>query len=292
MTQPPHDKSRPNRGLGLPFHILATGRFDRAHLRIRHVDEARATTPEIERLIDEEWTRQTALAKLNERLLFNGDMLRYMSHKVIVANDAESCLDLVVGPTCYRDFVGTNLYHGDRVLELGWHRFANPIGTTATLRTADGRIAYGLRSQRVSFHAGHVHTFGGGLEASDRHADGSIDAFASVSRELKEELNLDEHELHDLVCVGLIRDTEIHQPEMLFEARVDLPIDDLRRRWASAESMDEHIAIVELDDQPSAVAPFIRSCELIAPVAFGALAIHGKLAWGDEWFRAFEAEFL
>ncbi len=275
----------------LPFTVLAIGQFGPSQLHARHVDTPRATTDEIERQITEEWTRQTALAKAADRLLFNGDMLRYISHEIGASSDGKPCFNLVVGPTCYRDFVGTNLYHGSRVDELGWHRFSNPVGTTATLRTADGKIVYGLRSQRVSFHAGHVHTFGGALEASDRHPDGSIAAFASVCRELKEELNLEAADLHDLICTGLIRDTQIHQPEMLFEARLEMTMAQLRQRWRSAESADEHVDLVELADAPEAVLPFIKGCELIAPVAIGALFFHGQRNWGDAWTARFVEDY-
>jgi len=194
-------------------------------------------------------------------------------------------LHLTVGPTCYRDFVGTNLFNHHRLGEFSWDLFSNPIGTTATLLTRDGRICYGRRSTRVAYHAGHIHTFGGGLEERDKGPDGSIDPFTSLCRELVEELAIPRHELIDLCCVGLIRDKEIHQPELLFEARLDISAIELRRRWVSAEGKDEHDEIVSIEDQPEAVAPFIRTCGPIAPVAIGALFLHGRRRWGEDWFR-------
>ncbi|HWL93143.1 MAG TPA: hypothetical protein VNT79_06385, partial [Phycisphaerae bacterium] len=146
-------------------------------------------------------------------------------------------------------------------------------------------ICYGLRSARVSYHALHVHTFGGSLEAGDRRPDGRVDPFASVAREIVEELNVRPEELRDLVCAGLIRDREIHQPEMLFEAKIDLTAADLRERWKAAESKDEHDDLVTLPNEPDAVLPFVRSCGLIAPVAVGALFLHGRLRWGEKWFE-------
>jgi len=114
--------------------------------------------------------------------------------------------------------------------------------------------------------------------------DGTIDAFGSVCRELHEELNIAREELRGLLCVGLLRDKEIHQPEMLFEAGVDLTADELRTRWESAESQDEHDDLVTLADKPDAVVPFLNRCGAIAPVAVGALLLHGLLDWGSEWF--------
>ena len=268
----------------LPFVIDAWGRFSPAALRVDFEPLARPSTPQLEALIAEEWDRQVALAKGTDRMLFNGELLRYVRHSIDNGPEGER-FHLTVGPTCFRDFVGTNLYNRHRIDEFGWHRFANPIGTTATLLTRDGRICYGRRSMRVAYHAGHVHTFGGSLEAGDRKVDGTIDAFASVARELTEELGLRPEETRGLVCVGLIRDKEIHQPELLFEARVDLTADEVRERWQTAEAKDEHDVIVTVDDVPDEIVPFIRSCRAIAPVAIGALFIHGLLTWGPEWFE-------
>ncbi len=267
----------------LPFVIDACGRFDAAHVRVSFDPKPRPTTEELDALISAEWERQVALAKGTDKMLFNGALLRYSGQRM-ERGPGGDVFHLVVGPTCYRDFVGTNLFNRHRVEEFGWHRFSNPIGTTATLISSDGRICYGRRSKRVSYHAEHVHTFGGALEESDRRPDGSIDAFASVSREMTEELGLPPEETHGLVCVGLIRDKEIHQPEMLFEARLEMTADELRRRWQTAESKDEHDEIVTLEDKPEAIVPFIKNCGPIAPVAVGALFIHGLLAWGREWF--------
>ena len=268
----------------LPFVVQACGRFPAGRVEIAYEASARPTTAELDAAIATEWERQVALAKGTNRLLFNGELLRYVRHEVRAASGGE-IFSLTVGPTNYRDFVGTNLYNKHRIAEFGWERFANPIGTTGTIISADNRICYGRRWSRGAYRANHVHTVGGALEEADRAADGTIDAFAAVARELEEELGLRREELRDFVCVGMIRDKEIHQPEMLFEARVDLTVDELRARWQTAEAEDEHDEIVSLANEPEAIAPFIESCGPIAPVAVGALFIHGRLSWGADWER-------
>lgn len=257
----------------LPVMIQACGRFPPAQVRVTFDPMPRPTTPELDAAIGAEWDRQVALAAGTQRVLFNGEMLRYVSHRA-----TESTFEMSVGPTCYRDFVGTNLYGQAWLDRVGWQCFSNAVGTTATLVTADSLICYGRRSQRVAFHAGHVHTFGGALELSDRKPDGTVDVFAALLRELREELGIGPGDLDDLTCVGLIRDKEIFQPELLFEARVKLTAVMLKERWKTAESADEHDEIVTLQDKPEAILPFIRSCKLIAPVAIGALLIHGQIA--------------
>ncbi len=276
----------------LPFIIDAFGWFPPERVRVSTVDTPRPTTPALEVLIEKEWAHRLELARQTNGMLFNGPLLRYVDHAV-KSDHSEKALvfHLTVAPTCYRDFVGTNLFNHHRLDEFGWHTFANPIGTTATLITADGLICYGVRSARVSYHASHVHTFGGSFEECDRRPDGTVDPFGSLTREILEELNVRPNELKDLACVGLVRDKEIHQPEMLFEATLDLTAAQLRRRWESAEARDEHDDLVTLPDQPGAIVPFIRSCKRIAPVAIGALFLHGRLRWGEDWFTSAARSF-
>lgn len=266
--------------VSLPYSVLMQGRFPPQRVCIVLDPRERPTTAQLDALIEAEWLPRLADAHRDGRLLFNGELLRYVGHRVLDGR----LFELTVGPTCYRDFVGTNLYNNRRVDEFGWAAFSNPVGTTATLLTADGRICYGRRSMQVAFHAGHVHTFGGALEPGDRDANGAIDVFDSVRRELLEEVGLCPDELESLTCVGLIRDTEILQPELLFEARVPLTTADLIERWTTAEARDEHHELIDLPNEPDAVVPFIRSCGEIAPVAIGALMLHGLHQWGQAWY--------
>ncbi len=265
------------------FDVMAFGRFAPDRLRTGFDPAPRTTTPAIEEMIAAEWDRRVDEARGRNVLLFNGALYRYVAHR-LDGTGAEATLELVVGNTCYRDFVGTNLHNHHRLAEFPWNCFANPIGTTATLMTTDGRIVYGRRSERVAYHASHVHTFGGALEPSDRDNDGHIDAFGSVIRELNEELGLIPEDIREIVAVGLVRDREIRQPELLFEAHVLLSFAELNARWNNAKARDEHVELVALPAQPDAVVPFIRSCGPIAPVAVAGLLLFGRCRWGERWY--------
>lgn len=265
---------------------MALGPFKSERIHVIRESTPRPTTPAMEAMIAGEWERRLADARRAGRLLFNGDLLRYIRHREVHAGDADSTFEMTVGSTCYRDFVGTNLFNQHRLGDFPWESFANPLGTTATLVSSDGRIVYGRRSDRVAYHAGHVHTFGGTLEAADLAADGQVDPFGSVMRELEEEVGLRPGEYEPLIFVGLVRDRDIHQPEMLFETRVNLTHAELIRRWERAEARDEHCELIGVDDDPEAIVPFVRSCGLIAPVAVAGLLLHGRSRWGEAWYRA------
>jgi 8-oxo-dGTP pyrophosphatase MutT (NUDIX family) len=248
-------------------------------------DEPRATLPEIERLIAVEWERRTAQAKETGQILFNGGLARYVGHQV-----GDGCLQITVGPTDYRDFVGTNLYNNRRVEEFGWRRFANPVGTTALIVSADGYIVLGRRSERVAYHGGYLHTIGGALEARDCADPEHIDAFAAVLRELSEEVKITDAEVTSIECIGLARDTEILQPELLFEVRVSVPADDLCVRLDRTDPQQEHVGLEYCPDRPEAVVDFLHDSAPFAPVAAAAMMLRGSLTWGDEWYGAATAE--
>jgi len=276
--------------------VLMQGRFAPDRVRVAFDSTARRTTPALEALIAAEWTPRLEQARESGCVLFNGELLRYIGHRIVPApagtDETEARFEMTVGPTCYRDFVGTNLYNNRRVDEFGWDAFSNPVGTTATLMTADGRICYGRRSLQVAYHAGYVHTFGGALEPGDRNAGGEIDVFDSVRRELHEEVGLTPAECDSLVCVGMIRDSEILQPELLFEAHVPLTALELMQRWELAESRDEHHELVTLADAPDEIVPFMRGCGKIAPVAVGAMMLHGLQRWGQDWHDQAASEWM
>ncbi len=265
----------------VPFTIDAFGEFPPGRVVLHWSDTPRPTTTDLEASIARLWEEKLAEARRRGAMLFNGRLVRWMDHRVI---DGELHLD--VGPTDYRDFVGTNLWNKHRIAELGRHRFANPIGTTATLLSADGWLLYGRRSHRVAYHAGYLHTFGGALEEADVRSGGRIDVFAAVHRELAEELGLGPEHVRELVCVGLIHDHEIWQPEMLFEAKVSLTRDALVRRLDRDDAHQEHTAIEAVRDAPEALVPFIRASAPIAPVTIGAVCLHGRRRWGEEWLAS------
>ena len=85
--------------------------------------------------------------------------------------------------------------------------------------------------------------------------------------------------------MGLLRDKEIHQPELLFEARVDMSSSAIKARWKQAEGRAEHAGLEFFSHQPQAVIDYIQQCDLIAPVASGALFLLGLHEWGMDWYE-------
>ncbi len=278
QAEPAHDAA--------PFIVDAVGPFERGQVSVRWSDERRPTNALLETLIDETWRDKLASAAANKQHLFNGALVRLIDLKVGRSSpQGQAELRLTVGPSDYRDFVGTNLYNAHLLATLGRVCFSNPVGTTATIITRDGWLLYGRRNDRVAYHAGYLHTFGGGLEPADRDEDGSLDMFAALARELREELKVTDREIGSAVCVGVVRDTQIHQPEVLFDVYVSATRADLLERHHPLAEDQEHAAIEGCLDDPDAIVPFITRAGKIAPVAAAALLLHGRLNWGLDWYE-------
>lgn len=271
---------------GAPFTIDATGRFPRRRIAQSWSLRERPTTPEIEAAIARSWLARQRSAAGSQCVLFDGELARLVDFKATLQTDGSATeLNLELAPTCYREFVGTNMENTALVLRENPDALANPLGTSSVVITSDGSLALGRRSDRVAHHAGFVHTFGGMLEAADRREEGGYDVFGSAIRELREELDLRDNEIIDIVATGIVRDRSLLQPELLFEAELRLTRDQLVQRFDPRLSDGEHTRIELLDDQAAAVASFLHDVGPIAPVAQAALLLYGRRRWGNEWYE-------
>lgn len=264
---------------GAPFTVVLFDHYSRDQLTQQWADERRPTTPAIEAAIARTWTTQKALAEKEDHLLYDGALGRLLR---VTASPGR--LELKLGPTCYRDFVGTNVHNAAMVEAENPDALANPLGVSITLTTRDGYLAFGRRSRRVANHAGFLHAFGGMLEEADRCAKG-YDVFGSAVRELCEELGIRKEELEEMTVGGLVRDGTWHQPELLFEATTPMTRSDLSTRFDPASGEAEHTAIEFVHDDPDAIMPFIERATPVTPIAQAAMLLHGRHSWGVTWYE-------
>ncbi|MHC4066573.1 MAG: hypothetical protein ACYSUQ_07955 [Planctomycetota bacterium] len=266
---------------GAPFSIDLAERLEARSVMVRWEVSPWRGTPEFDAMIERTWQERTAAAEQSDQCLYNGDMVRLMGWRM-----HHGMLTLETGPTDYRCFLGTNFYNGHRVGEFGLDAYANPLGTSALVNTADGCLILGRRRLELACHGGYLHAVGGTLGPEDRSADGQLDAFVAMRRELSEELGLGQHEVKELVCTGLIRDRTIHQPELVFEALLTLTRDELLARFDPDEEGQEHTALESCLDEPEAIVPFLANAGQVAPVAVGGLLLHGRHNWGLDWYES------
>lgn len=230
------------------FTILARGVWTPGHVVTTRVPSTRPIIDEVERAIETAWH---AAAKPGVQL-FDGPMCRLESFD---ASPGE--LKLTIAPTSYKPFVGTNLSNPRLADTYGPAVLANPLGASVALTTSDGYLLLGRRGDRVAYYPNRVHPFAGALEPAE--AD---DVFAIVHRELGEELNLPPSDVRDARCLGLARNNEIRQTEIIFAAETRLSLADLERQL----DPDEHDAIWPVATNPAALDAAAAD-PLLTPIA-------------------------
>lgn len=260
------------------FAVEWLGGCERSQVVSEWRDEPRSTTPAVEAVIARIWEAEQAVAELGGRRLFNGKLIRLIESRA----DANT-LTLVLGPTDYRDFLGTNLYHLRDLAASSPPALADALGVSAVVVTRDGFLVLGRRSDRVHFHSGYLHPFGGMVEEADRRG-AAFDVFGAILRELGEELGVRADEIAEIHLLGLVRDRAIRQPELCFETTVALTREELFVRFRALDSNEEHAGLEFVRDEPEAILPFLLKAEPVTPIAAAALLLHGRGRWGEEWY--------
>ena len=249
----------------LKFH--AVGDWGPGGVRLKWTDQStRRTVPEVERIIDETWER---VANKHGVHLFDGPMCRAESFEA-----SRDALSLTLSPTSYKPFLGTNLHNPHLAKEYGGDVMANPVGVSTLLETADGFLMLGRRNASVAYYPERVHPFAGALEPQD-----GTDPFAAVYRELREELALDPDHVTELRCTGLVEDTRLLQPELIFAARTEFSRAEIDKRVDEAEHHAAWFVAATGDAIEHAVAD-----RVLTPVAVASLLSWGRLRINPAWF--------
>lgn len=262
-----------------PFLVQWTGQANREQLEINYAENPRPTAPHIERLIAETWETAEQQAREENRMLFNGSLIR-LAHFAGQGNR----LRLDVGPTCYRDFVGTHFHNAGLIRATNPDSFAQALGISVLPVTRDGQLVLGRRSARVVWHGGWLHPFGGMVEPTDRTTVGSIDVFASARRELCEELSVPTDHVSAMALIALVRDADLWQPELIFDAALAQPAKELLKTFDRHHDNAEHDALHFVSDDPESIAAFLHEQLRLTPVGQAALLTHGRHHFGVEWY--------
>ncbi len=262
-----------------PFFVEATERLEPAQLSQSWTEEPRPTTPALDEQIEGTWQEASRAAEAKGRRLYNGELIRASA----VSGSADG-LHLRLGKTCFRDFVGTNIRAALEGAAIDPAHLADPLGVSALVVTRDGYLGLGRRRSELAMHGGFLHTFGGLVEGMDRRSDGKVDIVGAVLRELFEEVRVERDEIGEVWITGVVRDRSLRQPELLFDVSLTVTRHELLRRFDPADPDQEHTALEFVHDEPESILPFLQRSAPVAPVAAAALLLHGRHAWGTEWY--------
>ncbi len=191
------------------LRILAVGDWGPDEVEVHLVANSRPRIPEIEQIIDQEWAAHSDSPGIH---LFDGPMARWESWQA-----SETRLRIELSQTSYKPFLGTNLMHPELADRFGRSALANPVGVSPALLTSDGFLLMGRRNASVVYYPHRTHPFAGAMDLTDKG-----DVFAAVRRELMEELQLSPPLIQNVRCTGIVEDSKLRQPELIFSARCGL----------------------------------------------------------------------
>jgi len=240
------------------FLIHAAGDWGPEQIRSVWSPRPRQIPPSVTQKIESAWAEAMRRTDLK---LFNGKMSRLESWRL----DGPA-LELILGPTEYKEFWGTNLMNPQLAEEFGPDVLSNALGISAILQSSDGHLIFGRRTATVAFHAHRIHCFGGTVD------DGRTDVFGEILRELEEEVGLARSDLRQIRCIGLDEDRAIRQPELMFHAQAFYSLNEIEKRLDAVE----HSAIWSVPATKSAIADAIGNPEL-TPIAQAGLSLAAAL---------------
>jgi hypothetical protein len=262
------------------FFLDVVGKFTRQQIDIAWDDRPRVVPDALDHEYEQTWLAESEQAAKRGASLYNGALCRLIDFS---ADDGR--LSLTLGPTNFREFLGSNLMRAHLRYVHGPEVLANPVGVSTAVTTADGFLLLGRRSQKVVFNAGKIHPIGGMLDPVE--APNLPDPFDCILQELRTETNVSPDTIDHIVCMGLVRDKRIVQPELVFDARLNIDAATLRRMAAQASDAHEHDNLILLMDYPSSVVTFMEThAEVLTPVATATLLLHGLRHWGSGWFAS------
>lgn len=228
-----------------------------------------ALTPELHAAITRVWSASQTRPGVD---LFDGPLCRLEQ----LAVDTHG-LHLHLSPTSYQVFIGTNGHHPHWADEHGRLVMADALGTSVALRSSDGMLVFGRRSQRVALYPGAAHSFGGTMEPPTTGS--ALDPLAEMRREMQEEIGIAADDLSDLRAIAVLEDRHLRQPELIYAAQTHLTAAALNQRL----DLHEHTGCWLIADEASAIESALRGNDQLTPVLAGTLLAWGWRRFGDDW---------
>jgi 8-oxo-dGTP pyrophosphatase MutT (NUDIX family) len=230
------------------FDILVHGRFRQEQLVIDYDPERRLiVTPEEQTWMDALWQEKLAEAQRRQSLLFDAPTYRFIDAQL---NPAGTILTLKLGPTTYKEYVTTRepaFAQKHTRDELG-----NTLAVCSVVETTDHVILLDKR-QGVDVSNGRYHVIGGVV---DRGRDGEeqADPFGAMRRELREETGIQESDIAEQYCLGVVYDLETPHAELVFLTRLNISMAEVYQRTPEDREIQQ---LHTLAAAPDSICEFI-----------------------------------
>lgn len=223
LMRPPRKEDTPI------FRILVDGKFSQDQI-VTSWSKKRVTYPRaVQEKIEKNW--KDVLRRKPKT--FPGPLVRLNTLGV----DQEGNLILGLGPTNYKDYIGTtNLSEPER--QAVRYELANPLGVALLIFSKDayggeGALLFDRRSTDLALRPGGLAFPAGNVEMTDTNEKGEIDPIVAGIREAKEEQGVEPEELENIQVIGVVYETyQDAAPVLLITAdlRPGIDIEELKSR--------------------------------------------------------------
>lgn len=249
-----------------PTHILAQNGVFYIEVQKQNFDPL---PPEIEQRVNALW---------DERKIFDPvipDTKMLLAHNVWRNGNM---LGVTCGPSSRKYFTGTT--HEDIASCANGRYVRRSVAMQAITITSDHCVLLGVRTPKTGYPL-QRHTVPGGRLQVDE-----IDPLNGIVVEYKEELGLEQDEIHDLKCIGLVSDLVygFMSYEFIFMAQTKLTARQLITRALTAVSANEHPVLEVFPWNPD----FIRENVLLPeptcfpPTGFAGLVMALRHNFGNQ----------
>ncbi len=217
----------------MTYKCLINKRFSREDIVFETSKELKHYPEHIKQLIEDTWEKLQQSTPNPEKYLYNGIVYSLCDYKLL--NDK---LVLKVQPTDYKSYIGTNIQNIKIIKDK--NNLANILAACVVPITSDDYCIVGKRSNKLAEGTAQWHVVGGTVESKDDNLLEPEHPYDLILKELKEEINVSENQINDLVCTGFGLSIYNNKPEFLFKARLSIGIEQLRSIINLAKDYDEH----------------------------------------------------
>ena len=261
----------------LDFEFLVRGCYTPEQLVIDYNPTHHVSlTTEMRVKMEQLWHDKLAQAKEKHFPLFDGQLFRLM-----YAEEREnSTLRIKLGDTSYKEYVATRTQELSQ--QLTRDELSNPLSVCSVIETLDSYILL-ERRQGTDVHDGRIHVIGGFMERGKDNAGHPPDPFAAMNREMREETGIQEKDIREQYCLGVVYDTLVPHPELCFVTRLNIPLTTLSKRKPEDNEVKE---LQMLRVNATTLKESIQANHGgISPTGEAALILYGTWKFGSGWFE-------
>lgn len=269
----------------LEFEILAQGVYRPEQLEITYDPSLRMpTSAAIQAWMDTLWEQKLAIALEQHVPLFDAPLFRFVE---VEARD-DGTLHLVLGDTGYKEYVTTRVpefAQGRKREELG-----NALAVCSVVETSDGSILLDKR-QGVDVYVGRYHVIGGFFERDrDTTASKQPDPFGAVRREIREETGIQQSDIREQFCLGVMYDIATPHAEMCFLTCLGIPLAEVYKRQPEEDEI-KHLEMLRGTERE--LREFLlRNHGNISATGEPNLLMYGGVRFGNAWFEEMKRQLL